>query len=93
MVSLPLGDLPKVVEAVENLPKSPDEKELEKALRESISNSWQKLSPEQVDNAVSAFLACLRSALLPIQKQTLMVIGRSVLRTEDKVDLLLRWFE
>ena len=48
MVSLPLGDLPKVVEAIENLPKSPDERELEKALRESVSNNWKKLSHEQV---------------------------------------------
>jgi tetratricopeptide (TPR) repeat protein len=93
MVSLPLGDLPKVVEAIENLPKSPDEKELERALRESVSKNWKKLSPEQVDNAIISFLSCLRSAILPIQKQTLMIIGRSVLRTEDKVDLLVRWFE
>jgi hypothetical protein len=93
MVSLPLGDLPKVVDAIEKLPSSPDEKQLENALRESVSNSWQKLSPEQVGNAVSSFLACLRSALLPIQKQTLMVIGRSTLRTEENVKLLVQWFE
>lgn len=93
MVSLPLGNLPTVVEAIEKLPKSPDEKELENALRESVSKNWKKISPEQVDNAIISFLSCLRSAILPIQKQTLMVIGRSVLRTEDKVDLLIRWFE
>lgn len=93
MISLPLGDLPKVVEAIENLPKSPDEKELENALRESVFASWKKLSPEQIDKAIISFLSCLRIAILPIQKQTLMVIGRSVLRTEDKVDLLLRWFD
>lgn len=93
MVSLPLGDLPKVVKAIDNLPKSPDEKQLENVLRESVSTNWKKLFPEQVDNAIISFLSCLRSAILPIQKQTLMVIGRSVLRTEDKVDLLLRWFD
>ncbi len=82
-----------MVEAIENLPTSPDEKELENALREFVLASWKKLSPEQVDNAIISFLSCLRSAILPIQKQTLMVIGRSVLRTEDKVDLLLRWFD
>ncbi len=32
MVSLPLGNLPKVVEALEELPKSPDETKLENAL-------------------------------------------------------------
>ncbi|MFZ5857826.1 MAG: hypothetical protein ACOYZ6_13420 [Chloroflexota bacterium] len=93
MVSLPLGNLPKVVEALEELPKSPDETKLEEALRESVSLNWKNLSAEQVDNAVNAFLYCLRSALLPIEKQTLMVIGRSVLRTEDRVALLVRWFE
>lgn len=93
MVSLPLGNLPKVVEAIDELPSSPNESKLENALRDSIALTWKKLSPEQVDNAVNSFLSCLRSALLPIEKQTLMVIGRSVLRTEDKVDLLIHWFE
>lgn len=93
MVSLPLGNLPKVVEAIDELPSSPDESKLENALRESVALNWRKLSSEQVDHAVGSFLSCLRSALLPIEKQTLMIIGRSVLRTEDKVDLLIRWFE
>ncbi len=93
MISLPLGNLQKVVEAIDELPSSPDESKLESALRESIALNWKKLSSEQVDNTVNSFLSCLRSALLPIEKQTLMVIGRSVLRTEDKVDLLIRWFE
>ncbi|RIK32416.1 MAG: hypothetical protein DCC56_00990 [Anaerolineae bacterium] len=93
MVSLPLGNLPKVVEAIDELPSSPDESNLENALRESVALNWKKLSSEQVDHAVNSFLSCLRSALLPIEKQTLMIIGRSVLRTEDKVDLLVRWFE
>jgi len=104
MVSLPLGTLPKVVDALEKLPTSPDESKLESALRESIALNWKKLSPEQVDNAVNSFLSCLRSALLPIGKQTLMVIGRSTLRTEEKVnsleqslsrieDLLIRLYE
>jgi tetratricopeptide (TPR) repeat protein len=53
----------------------------------------KRLSERQVENGVSSFLACLRSALLPIEKQTMLVIGRSVLRTEDKVDLLLDLFE
>jgi len=86
MVSLPLGDLPKVVEALNELPTSPDENKLENALRESVQQNWRKLSPKQIEHAVNSFLSCLRSALLPIEKQTLMVIGRSVLRTEDKVD-------
>ncbi len=93
MHDLPLHNLPKVVEAIEELPTSPDESKLEKALRESIALNWKRLSSEQVDNAVNAFLFCLRSALLPIEKQTLMVIGHAVLRTEDKVNLLLQLFE
>ena len=93
MVSLPLGNLPDVLEVLEELPKSPDETKLENALRGSIARNWKKLSPEQVDNAVNAFLSCLRSALLPIEKQTLMVIGRSVLRTEDKADKLTKLVE
>src|SRR6266496_4461655 len=93
IVMLPIHDLTAVLSAIEELPTSPDESKLENALRESIALNWKRLSPEQVDNAVNSFLTCLRSALLPIEKQTLMVIGRSVLRTEDKVDLLIRWFE
>jgi len=93
MVMLPIHDLPAVLSAIEELPTSPDETKLEGALRETIAQNWKKLSPEQVNNAVNSFLACLRSALLPIEKQTLMVIGRAVLRTEDKVNLLVRWFE
>jgi len=85
MVSLPIGDLPKVTEAIEKLPTSPDEKQLENSLREAIAD-WKNLSPEQIEYAVTSFLFCLRSALLPIEKQTLTVIGRSVLRTEEKVD-------
>lgn len=93
MVSLPLGNLPKVVAAIEKLPSSPDEKELENALRESVANNWKKLSQDQVNHAINSFLSCLRSALLPIEKQTLMIIGREVLQTGEKVDLLIRWFE
>jgi len=92
MVSLPIGDLPKVLEAIEELPTSPDEKQLENEIRSAVAG-WRKLSSQQSEIAVNAFMSCLRNALLPIEKQTLMVIGRAVLRTEDKVDLLLRWFE
>jgi len=93
MAMLPLGNLPKVVEAIEELPTSPDETKLETALRESVALNWKKLTAEQVDFAVSAFLSSLRKALLPIEKHTLTVIGRAVLRTEDGVKQLLRWFE
>jgi len=93
MVMLPVHNLPSVLSAIEELPTSPDETKLENALSESIALNWVRLSAEQVNNAVNAFLSCLRSALLPIERQTLMIIGRSVLRTEDKVNLLIRWFE
>jgi len=69
IVSLPLGNLPKVVEAIENLPSSPDETKLESALRKSITSNWKKVSAEQVENAVNSFLYCLRSALLPIENK------------------------
>lgn len=88
MHDLPLHNLPKVTEALAELPTSPDETKLENALRESIALNWKRLSPEQVDNAVTAFLSCLRRALLPIEKQTMMIIGRSVSRTEEKVNQL-----
>jgi hypothetical protein len=93
MQELPLGTLPKVVEALEALPNSPDESQLESALRESITLNWKKLSPEKVNQAVNTFMLSLHSALLPLEKQTLMVIGRSVLRIEEKVSLLLTLFE
>ena len=88
MVMLPLDNLPIIVSAIEELPISPDESKLEKALRETISLSWSKLSPEQVNNVVDSYLFCLRSALLPIEKQAIPIIGRSMLRIEDKVNLL-----
>jgi len=93
MISLPLGNLPKVVEAIDGLPSSPNESKLENALRDSIALTWKKLSPAQADNAVNSFLSCLRSALLPIEKQTLMVIGRSVLRIEEKINQLTKLVE
>lgn len=93
MVMLPLDNLPSIVSAIEELPTSPDESKLEKALYETISLNWANLSAEQVNNAVNSYLSCLRSALLPIEKHTLTVIGRTVLRTEDKVDLLIRLFD
>ncbi len=89
MISLPLGNLPKVVEALEELPTSSDESKLASVLRESVTANWRGIPPSQVETAVNSFLSCLRSALLPLEKQTLMVIGRSVLRTEDKIDRLL----
>lgn len=93
MVMLPIHDLPAVLSAIEELPTSPDETKLESTLRESIAQNWRKLSPEQVNNAVNSFLTCLRSALLPIEKQTLMVIGRSVLRIEDTLNRLTKLVE
>lgn len=93
MVMLPIQNLPSVLSAIEELPTSPDETKLENALRESIALNWKRLSAEQVNNAVAAFMSSFRSALLPIEKQTLTVIGRSVLRTEDKINQLLRLVE
>lgn len=93
MTMLPLHNLPSVVSAFEELPTSPDETKLEKALRESIALNWKGISSVQVDKAVNAFLYSLRSALLPLEKQTLMVIGRSVLRTEEKTNQLIHLFE
>ena len=92
MVSLPIGDLPKVLEAIEKLPTSPDEKQLENEIRSAVAG-WRKLTSEQIDKAVNSFLSCLRSALLPIEKQTLMVIGRSVLRIEEKINHLAKLVE
>ena len=93
MRKLPLGKLPKVIQAIEELPTSADESNFENALRESIALNWRKLSTEQVDHAVNVFMAALHKALLPLEKQTLPIIGRAVLCMENKVDLLVRWFE
>ena len=87
------GTLPKVLEVLDALPGAPDESQLESALREAIRRDWKNTSAAQQDRAVRVFMTSLRSALLPLEKQSLMVIGRAVLRTEDKVDLLLKLFE
>ena len=92
MISLPLTNLPAIAEAIAELPNAPDESKLEAAIRESVENAW-RLSSSQVDFAVNTFMKCLHKALLPLEKQTLMMIGRSVLRTEEKIDLLLKLVE
>ena len=94
LAALPIHNLPEVLSAIETLPASSDEARLEDALRKSIELNWKKLSPTQIDNLVNAFLSSLRSALLPLEKQTLMIIGRSVLQTQEKLDqLALQIFE
>jgi hypothetical protein len=93
MISLPLADLPMVATAIAELPDTSDESKLETAIRESIENTWKQLSPLQVDLAVRTYMKCLHEALLPLEKQTLMIVGRSVLRTEGKIDLLLKLVE
>lgn len=92
MISLPLGTLPSVTEAIEDLPNSPDEKKLEDALRESIVLNWKNMPPEKIDHALNSFLYCIRAALLIIEEQREMVVGRSSLRTEEKVDYLTALF-
>lgn len=90
MEMMPIHNLPDVISAIEELPNCPDENKLETALRGSISQVWKNLTPNQVDKVVDSFLSCLRIELLPIKDQYPMVIGRSILRTEEKVDRLNR---
>ena len=92
MVMLPIDNLPAVFSAIEDLPNSPDESGLENALRKTISQNWKKLSPEQIDNAVDSYLHCLRQALLPMEEYRLIVMGQSILRTEERVNLLVNLF-
>ena len=93
MISLPLTNLPRITQSISNLSTSPDEKELEEAIRETIKISWKNLSSSQIDLAVNTFMNCIREALLPLEKQTLLIVGRAVLRTEDKINLLLKLTE
>ena len=97
MHSLPLRDLPSLQAALDHLPASPDESALETALRQAMARDWPGLSDAQRDLAVRVYLLCMRRALLPLQEQALRIIGRSVLRTEEKIDhlneQLERWIE
>ncbi len=93
MFSLPLGNLPNVIKALDELPYTSSESNLKLALQEAIVQSWKKLTPKQIDQTVHVFLICLRKAMLPIEKQTLQIIGKSVLQTQEQVNLLVRWFE
>ncbi len=88
MHDLPLRDLPALQKALDALPQSPNEDALEAALRQAIARDWPGLNPAQRDLAVRVYLQCVRRALLPLEEQALLVIGRSVLRTEGKVDRL-----
>ena len=89
MKMLPIHNLPAVLTAFEELTEAPDEKHLETAIRESIQLNWKGLSLNQINMAVDVFMRSVRNALLPLEKQTLMVIGRSTLRTEEKVNELI----
>jgi len=93
IVSLPLTNLPRINEALAELPNAPDESKLESVIREAIQNSWKHLTSSQIDLAVKTFMNCIREALLPLERQTLLIVGRSVLRTEEKIDLLLKLVE
>jgi len=93
MISLPLTNLPRITEALAELPNAPDESKLESAIRESIQSSWKHLAPSQIDLAVKTFMNCIREALLPLERQTLLIVGRSVLRTEEKIDSLIKLVE
>lgn len=86
----PLRRLPTLVEVIEELPGEIDEARLKTTLHELISPRWEKLAEKQVDWAVEAYIRCIRRALLPVEGYTLIIIGRSVLRTEEKVDLLIQ---
>ncbi len=88
MHDLPLRDLPALQKALDALPKSPNEDALEEALRQAIARDWPGLNQAQRDLAVRIYLLCVRRALLPLEEQALTVIGRSVLRVEEKLDRL-----
>ena len=93
MISLPLTNLPSISKAITDLPSAPNESELEASIRGVIETTWRNLSHSQIDLAVAVYLKCLHEALLPLEKQTLMIIGRSVLRTEEKIDILINLVE
>jgi len=88
MVSMPLAGLPHLRSAIAELPDQTDVNALEHALKESIARDWHMLREDQIAQAVDAYLRCIRRSLLPVQSQTLLIIGRSVLRTEDEVRTL-----
>jgi tetratricopeptide (TPR) repeat protein len=88
MLSLPLSGLPKIQNALENLPHQGDERALEDSIHDAIETDWKNLTQEQVSYAVKLYLHCIRQALVPLQSQALSVMGRSILRTEAKVDSL-----
>jgi hypothetical protein len=92
MISLPLGNLPSVTKAIDELPNLPDEKNLEVALRQSIELNWKNVSSEQANQVVNVFLQSIRTSLLTIENHREMIIGRSSLRTEEKVDRLTALF-
>ncbi len=69
-----------------------DEDALERAVRDAMTRDWEGLTESQIAEASDTYMACLREALLGIEKTALLIIGRSVLRTERKVDeLRSRW--
>ena len=87
-LELPTRGLPSLQVELDPL----DEEGLETAVRDAMMRDWKGLTESQIAEASEAYMACLREALLGIEKTALLVIGRSVLRTERKVDeLRSRW--
>ncbi len=87
-LGLPTRGLPSLQVELDPL----DEEGLERAVRDAMTRDWKGLTESQIAEASDVYMACLREALLGIEKTALLVIGRSVLRTERKVDeLRSRW--
>ncbi len=85
---LPLRDLPSLLGALEDLPADDlEETRLTAALEAVLQRDW-RLPPEQARSVAGIYLTCLREALLKVETNALLTVGRAVLRTEQAVTRL-----
>ncbi len=90
---LPLWDLPSLLDALEDLPADDlEETRLTAALEAVLQRDW-RLPPEQSRSVADIYLTCLREALLGVEADALLAVGRAVLRTEQAVARLAQALE
>jgi len=86
MISLPLDNLPEIQAALLAQNDFLYVDQLEDSIKNAVSSRWESLDANSQEYAAKVFLGCLRRALLKVEKYSLSIIGKTVLRTEEKLE-------
>jgi len=69
--------------AVDRLPKAGDDDELRTAIVRALAHGFPAVPREEIDEAATQYLRCLRRALLPLKATGPAIVGQAILRVED----------